>query len=58
MDSNLIHKKLVDLKQKLSSINDDIVEIKKNQKINKKKNSFIEKEDFSNEKLSCKFNIN
>ena len=42
MDSGLFQQKMKDLKQKLSSINDDIVEIQKNN--NKKKNSFAQKE--------------
>ena len=41
MDSGLFQQKMKDLKQKLSSINDDIVEIQKN---NKKKDSFTQKE--------------
>ena len=44
MDSGLFQQKMKDLKQKLSSINDDIVEIQKN---NKKKNSFTQKETSS-----------
>ena len=40
MDSGVFHQKMKDLKQKLSSINDDIVEIQKN---NKKK-SFSKKD--------------
>ena len=42
MDSGLFHQKMKDLKQKLSSINDDIVEIQKNQKNNQQKNSFVQ----------------
>ena len=44
MDSGLFQQKMKDLKQKLSSINDDIVEIQKN---NIKKNSFTQKETSS-----------
>ena len=42
MDSSVFLQKMKDLKQKLSSINDDIIEIQKN---NKKKNSFIQKDN-------------
>ena len=58
MDSRLFHQKLVGLKQKLNSINEDIIEIKKTQKINKKIDSFAQKEDFQNEKLLNKLYMN
>ena len=55
MDSGLFLQKMKDLKQKLSSINDDILEIQKN---NKKKNSFIQKENPINNIQSNNIQIN
>ena len=52
MDSGLFQQKMKDLKQKLSSINDDIVEIQKNN--NKKKNSFAQKETSNFYKITKK----
>ena len=45
MDSNIYKLKLKDLKDKLSSINDDIVEIRKNQNKSKKKDSFMRRQN-------------
>jgi len=42
MDTEIFQQKMNDLRQKLSSINDDIVEIQKNQKIIKNKSSFAQ----------------
>ena len=42
MDSEIFQQKMNDLRQKLSSINDDIVEIQKTQKIIKNKTSFAQ----------------
>lgn len=42
MDTEIFLQKMNDLRQKLSSINDDIVEIQKNQKIIKNKSSFAQ----------------
>ena len=42
MENSIFHQKMKDLKQKLNSINEDIVEIQKNQK--KKKNRYSSKE--------------
>ena len=42
MDTEIFQQKMNDLRQKLSSINDDIVEIQKNQKIIKNKTSFAQ----------------
>ena len=42
MDTEIFQQKMNDLRQKLSSINDDIIEIQKNQKIIKNKSSFAQ----------------
>ena len=42
MDTEIFQQKMNDLRQKLSSINDDIVEIQKTQKIIKNKTSFAQ----------------
>lgn len=42
MDTEIFQQKMNDLRKKLSSINDDIVEIQKNQKIIKNKSSFAQ----------------
>ena len=47
MEPSIFHQKMKDLKQKLSSINDDIVEIQKNQKKRKSNYCFKENENSS-----------